>query len=174
MNPWTVSLGSGFVILLATIIIDLVTAEKMFSTIRKVLVAVWSFLLAVLNFELKVWWILIGVAVLIFALWVWSKRLDSKQPVPTTPKFLEYTQDTILEYKWKWIWKKDYWGKYSIDQLHPICSHCGTPLVDSPSGYGGRYTCLRCKNGTNRPLPDFEHVKMMIIDNVRRRYFPND
>lgn len=174
MNPWTVSIGSGLGVLLVTIVIDIVTAEKIFSTIKKILAAIWTVLLAFLNFEIKVWWLLIGTAVLIFVLWVWGKYLDSKQSVSAESEFLEYTQDTVLGYNWKWTWKKDSFGIYSIEQLHPICSQCGTPLVDSPTGYGGRYICLRCNNGTNRPMPDFEHVKMMISDNVRRRYFPND
>ena len=174
MNPWTVSVGSGLVVLLVTVVIDIFTAEKIFSTIKKILVAVWTFLLTLLNFEIKVWWLLIGIAVLIFALWFWVKHLDSKQSAPTAPAFLEYTKDTILGYKWKWTWEKDYLGKYRIEQLHPICSKCDTPLVDSVTGYGGRYTCLRCNNGTNKPMPDFNNVKMMISDNVRRRYFPND
>lgn len=177
MNPWTISLGSGLVVLLVTVVIDVIdvfTAEKIFSTIKKILVAIRAALLYFLYLEIKVWWLSVGIAILILTLWIWTKRLDSKQSAPAEPKFLEYTQDIILEYRWKWTWKKDYFGKYSIDQLHPICAHCGTPLVDSQSGYGGRYTCLRCKNGTNRPLPDFKHVKIMISDNVRRRYFPND
>lgn len=174
MNPWTISLGSGLAVLLVTVVIDVVTAEKVFCTIKKILMAIWAALLYFLNFEIKVWWLLVGIAILILALWILVKRLESEQSAPAEPKFLEYTQDTILEYRWKWTWKRDYFGKYSIEQLQPICVHCGTPLVDSPAGYGGRYTCLRCKNGTNRPLPDFEHVKMMINDNVRRRYFPNN
>lgn len=173
MNPWTVSVGSGLIVLLVTVIIDIVTTEKIFSTIKKILMAIWRLLLVFLNFEIKVWWLLIGIVVLLIALWG-TEHLASKQSTPTEPEFLKYTQDTILDYKWKWTWEKDSYGKYNIEQLHPICSYCETPLVDNPSGYGGRYTCLRCTNGTNRPLPDFNHVKMMISDNVRRKYFPNE
>lgn len=174
MNPWTISVGSGLFVLLVTVVIDVVSADKIFSTIKKIMGTIWSAILAFLNFELKVWWLLIGIAMLMLGLYIWVKYLDQKQAVSNKPKFLEYTHDTILGYKWKWIWGKDTFGRYNIMQLHPICSHCDTPLVDSPMGYSGRYTCLRCNNSTNRPMPDLEHVKMMIRDNVRRRYFPND
>lgn len=174
MNPWTIAIGSGLIVTLVTIIIDFFKAEKIFSTIKKVLTTVWTVLFAVLNFEVKVWWLLVGILVLAFALWIWVKHLDLKQSVNSEPSFSEYTQDTILGYKWKWTWTKNSWGEYRIDHLHPICSQCDTPLVYNEIGYGGKYTCLRCNNGTNRPMPNYENVKMLISDNVRRKYFPND
>lgn len=174
MNPWTVAVGSGLIVMLVTIIIDFLKAEKIFSTIKEVLIAVWTALLIIFNFEVKVWWLLVGILVLACALWIWVKYLDSKQSANSEPQFLEYTQDMILGYKWKWTWAKNSWGKYDIEQLHPICSRCDTPLVYNEIGYGGTYTCLRCNNGTNRPMPNYENVKMLIRDNVRRKYFPND
>lgn len=174
MHPWIVSVGSGLVVLLITIIVDVITAEKIFSTFKKVLFAIWTGFVSVLNFEIKMWWLFIGVGLLFIGLKLWAKYLDTKPSVPDRPQFTEYTHDTILGFKWKWFWEKDYLGKYRIENLHPICSNCDTPLVDSLTGYGGRYTCLRCNNGTNRPIPDYSNVKIMIADNVRRRYFPNE
>lgn len=34
--------------------------------------------------------------------------------------------------------------------------------------------CLRCENGYSRPLPDFDNVKLLISDNVRRKYFQDE
>lgn len=55
----------------------------------------------------------------------------------------------------------------------PICLQCDTLLVENTCGYGGKDKCLRCGDGYSKPLPDFEHVKMLIRDNVWRKYFPN-
>ena len=90
------------------------------------------------------------------------------------PKFLEYTQDTILGYMWRWNWQKNIYGQYDIENLCPVCSRCNTPLVESFSGYREKYKCLRCEMVYSKELPEFAHVKMLISDNVRRKYFPNE
>ena len=126
-----------------------------------------------MNYRIKVWWLLLGVIVLICIFSLFVMYLDHTQPT-SNKEFLEYTQDTILDYKWKWNWQKDIYGKYCVENLYPVCSRCDTPLVENFYGYGGKYKCLRCKEGYSKPLPDFENVKMLIHDNVRRKYFPND
>ena len=80
----------------------------------------------------------------------------------------------ILGYKWRWTWEKDVYGKYYVDELQPICSRCETPLVRNFYGYGAIYKCLRCEEGYSKQLPEFDHVKMLISDNVRRKYFAED
>lgn len=170
-NPWTVSIGSGLVVLVMTVIIDMITAEKVFSTIKTIFSILVNAILAFLNFEIKVWWILIGIAALLLALWVWVKIRDSK--VDTVTQFLEYNQDTVLGYTWKWVWEKNSFGKYSIEDLHPICQKCSTPLIYDYIGYG-RAKCLRCGKVYTNDLPKVNEVKMLIYDNVRRKYFPNE
>lgn len=88
--------------------------------------------------------------------------------------FLEYTKDTILGYKWKWYWRKDVYGKYCVENLCPVCSKCDTPLVENYLGYHGKYMCLRCGEGYIKSMPDFDNVKMLISDNVRRKYYPDE
>lgn len=172
MNPWTITLGSGLIILLVTVVIDLVTAEKVFSTLATIIFSVWCGILALLNFELKVWWVLAGIAVLIFARFLCSKYLDSKQTTHKDPEFISYTKDYILGYHWKWIWKKDLYDKLYIENLHPVCNECETPLTLS-YGYG-ELKCLRCGKVYHNAQPDENDVKMLIHDNVRRKYYPNE
>lgn len=173
-NPWTVAIGSGLVLSLLSVIIDVINKERLFSTIIRVFLAIWAAVIIFLNFELKVWWVLIGVSVLFLALYLWAKYLDLKQSAQREPEFTKYTQDMILGYKWKWSWEKNYYdGKYRIGNLHPICEKCDTPLTYSNNGCG-RLTCLRCQQIYWKELPAFDNVKMMISDNVRRKYFPNE
>ena len=173
LNPWTVSIGSGLIILGITIIIDLVTAEKVFSTIGKILTSLWNAVLTFLNFEIKVWWLLIGIAFLILGLYLWIKYLDYKQPAAANPEFVQYTRDTILGYNWKWTWNKDLYGKYSIESLHPICDVCETPLTIDRAKLGS-LKCLRCSRKFTKEIPSENDIKIMIRDNVRRKYFPNE
>ncbi len=172
MNPWTITLGSGLFVLLITIAIDLITAEKIFSTIVTVLSSALDGILAFLNFKLKVWWVITGIAALVFALYLWSKYLDSKKIEQNDPAFLEYTKDYILNYNWKWRWEKNLYGKYEIENLHPICSECETPLTRA-NGYGQLH-CLRCNMTFQQALPDDNEVKMLISDNANRGLFSNE
>lgn len=172
-NPWIVSTGSGLIVLIVTLLIDWITAEKIFNTIKNVLVFIWKTILAFLNLNLKLWWVLAGIVVLFLILLFWSKHVESSSSKQNEPEFTTYTKDTILQYKWKWVWKKDYYGKYDIEELHPICSKCETPLTVVHFGYGEKKKCLRCGATYNHELPDENDVEMLIKDNVRRKYYPD-
>ena len=54
MNPWTVGIGTGLILLVVTVAVDLITAVKIFSTLKNVIVTVWKWILAFLNFELNI------------------------------------------------------------------------------------------------------------------------
>lgn len=103
-----------------TLLIDLITAEKVFNTLKSAISFIWKAILAFLNFELKVWWVLVGIAVLFLILILWAKFLDSSSNKPAEPEFTKYTEDEILKYRWNWAWEKDYYGKYRIENLHPF------------------------------------------------------
>lgn len=171
MNPWSVAIGSGIIL---TILTDILKKETLFSTLEFFITKLWNILITFLTIDLKMWWVLAGMAVLISVALIILQVLPLKQQIKDAPKFLEYTNDKILEYEWKWYWVKDPWGKYKIDKLHPVCPQCETPLIHDFVGYGECYKCLRCNYGTNRQLPELAHVEMMISDNVRRKYFPDD
>lgn len=174
MNSWIVSIGSGLVLAVISVICDLINKERVFSTISGVFTKVGNILVTMLNCRIKVGWLLLGVIVIVCLLVVYIKYLENTTKKCSESDFLEYVQDTVLGYKWRWIWKKDYSVKYYVDDLCPICSRCGTPLIENFYGYGGKYKCLRCEAGYSKILPDFENVKMMISDNVRRKYFSNE
>ena len=174
MNPWTVAIGSGLVLSLISVINDLINKKQVFSTISAIFTKICNIFIAILNYRIKVWWLLVGVIILILIFVLILKYLDYKTVKSDIPDFTEYVQDEILEYKWRWTWEKNIYGKYCIGNLHPICSRCNTPLVEDYHGYGGRSKCLRCNTGYSKTMPDFEHVKMLISDNVRRKYFPNE
>lgn len=175
MNPWTVTVGGGLILsIIISVINDWVKKEQVFSTISTIVSMIFNTLCAILNYRIKVWWVLFGVIVLIIIFVLLGLYSNYTQTTPNKAEFLEYTQDTILGYKWKWNWQKDIYGKYGVENLHPICMQCDTPLVENIYGYGGKYKCLRCGEGYPKPLPEFANVKMLIHDNVRRKYFPNE
>lgn len=175
MNPWTVTIGGGLILsVILSVINDFVKKEQVFSTINTILSTICKVLLEILNYRIKVWWLLVGIIILILIIFIFVRYLDYTHRNSIEPEFLEYTQDIILGYTWKWNWQKDIYGKYYIENLCPICSQCHTPLIEELIGYGIHYKCLRCNREYYENMPDFDNVKMMIADNVRRKYFPSE
>ena len=168
-NPWTIGIGTAVFSFLLTVFYDLIKQKPILSTIENIFNAIGNGIWSFLNFDLKIWWILIGVAIVILALWLYSKYLDTKKETP--PLFLEYTKDEILDFKWEWEWVKNYSGKYEAQNICPICKKCGTPLVRKRFGDVYGLECLRCGQMENQELPDEGYIKMMIHDNVKRKYF---
>ena len=68
MNPWTIAIGSGLLLLIVTIVIDVVSALTILSTIKKIFAVILNGILSFLNFRLKVWWVLLGVVFIVFVL----------------------------------------------------------------------------------------------------------
>ncbi len=170
MNPWTIGIGVAIFSFLLTIIGDVVKGEKILSTFVAIIKWIWNVLFSFLTFDLKVWWVLIGIILLILGLWIYSKILDAKDSVSKQPIFLEYTQDYLLGFKWEWSWEKDYGGKYSVENLQPICTECDTPLRYDLTGYYG-LKCLRCDKVYSGSIPQEDDVKTLIYDNVKKKYF---
>ena len=165
-NPWTIAIGAAIFSFMLTVLRDIISGEQILSTVSSIFSVVGNGIVSFLNFNLKVWWVLVGLAVIFVALWCISNFFSVKE----TLEFLSYTQDTIQGWKWEWTWKKDIYGKFDVSGLHPICSKCGTPLVRSQRYYGG-LECLRCGKEYEKELPELDYVKMMIVDNVRRNLY---
>ena len=172
LNPWTVGIGVAIFGFFLTIVGDVVTGEKIFSTFVTGVRWAWKVILSFLTFDLKVCWVLLGIGVVILGLWIYSKVLDAKKIEPHEPPFLSYTQDDILGHRFEWEWKKDYSGKYGAENIRPICTKCGTPLVHEYIGLY-KFKCLRCDKHYQKQYPDEGHVKMMIHDNVRLKFYSN-
>ena len=170
-NPWTVTIGGGLVVLFITVIIDAITAEKIFNTLKVLLSFIWNIVISILNFRLKVWWLLCGIAVIAIVLCILIKLSDKKSQTIEKPKFLEYTEDHILGLSWRWRWERMYDGKYRIENLEAVCSKCGTPLVFE---YSELHKCLRCNKEFYHDWIETDHVIMLIQDNVRRKCFSED
>ena len=173
-NPWTVSIGSALVVLLVSLLIDFITKEVVFSTLKNCFIFLRNVISSFLNTDVKIWLIMLISIVLVILFCLGRKWKEIKTVAITTPAFLSYTTDDILQFKWKWHWEKNYDGKYDIEDLHPVCSKCETPLVEGKNYCEECYICLRCNQEFYRSLPEYDNVKMLILDNVRRKYFPNE
>lgn len=166
-NPWTIGVGTTLLGFVLTVLYDIFKGKKILSTIIIIIRTIVNGICTFLTLKIKVFWIIIGLAIVILALWIYSKYLDSKDRV-LQPKFLKYTEDSICGLLWAWTWEKNIYGLYEIENLHPICSKCKTPLVSEHDYYGG-LKCLRCGERYNVDVQPEINIKMLISDNVKKR-----
>ena len=95
MNSWTVTVGGGLILsFIISVINDFVNKEQVFSTIDTILSSIYKVLLVILNYKIKMWWLLLGIIVLILIL---MKYLNYTYTTSIKLEFLEYTQDIILD-----------------------------------------------------------------------------
>ncbi len=105
--------------------------------------------------------------ILFIILYIVFKICDSQDK--NEINFLSYTEDDVLGFRWEWIWKKNYDGRYDVDNLYPICKICKTPLTRDDDYH---ILCLRCNRRYSNKMPYSDDVKMMIKDNVRKGLYP--
>ena len=169
-SSWAIGIGTTVIGgVLLSIVLDLIQNVSILSTLKSVFVFIWNCIISFLTFEIKVWWLLIAIAVIFFVLWIISKCYDAKADDDKS-SFLRYTQDDISGYSWEWTWEKNWEGKYKVEHLHPICTQCKTPLV-STGNYYGHLKCPRCNALLNYNSSIETEVLVLIYDNAKKGNF---
>lgn len=171
-NPWVVGIGTTVVGgVLLTFVLDLIQGVDWLSTLKSVIQFTLKILTAFLNFELKAWWLLVFIALIVVILSILSKILDAKDKSKPVP-FLSYTKDYLLEYTWEWEYRKIDDGKYNIVNLHPVCSKCGMLLRPEYTMYGIDMKCLRCNTSQSWEDHYLIDAQMLIADNIKKKNYP--
>ncbi|MBG9776164.1 hypothetical protein [Brevibacillus laterosporus] len=127
----------------------------------------WAYL--VLNFQIKLWWILI--AILVFALTIYLIYKFT----PSSPEagFLSYKTDVIEGIIWQWRWSLNYQGNYSISNLRPICNNCKSDLVKYEGFYSeNEIKCVIC--GYNKQVNILDDYIHKIEIEIGRRVRTNE
>lgn len=100
-NPWTLGIGTTVIGGIAlSFILDWIKGVDWLSTLKTVVNFIINAIVSFLNFELKVWWILIAVALIVLSLVFIAKYYDEKSK-NEEPSFLSYTKDSVLGYTWE-------------------------------------------------------------------------
>lgn len=153
------------------VIYDTLKNSELLSTAKNILFFIKNCVSSFLQFNIKVWWIIVAVVIIIGILFILFNVDDAKNHDKSIPLWTQYKKDSINGWNWEWKWRRDSFGEYHIDDLHPVCSHCGSPLV-----YGDNFCdylkCVRCNRRFQRGIPQTDHIKILIIDNVKRGLFP--
>lgn len=164
-SKWALALVPTFVAALLTLIVDWVKKIDIFSTLKSVVSTLWQWLLVVLNFEVKVWVILVILGTAFAILCIVAKIADSKD-VPM-PAWLQYTEDYFNDWKWSWTWERNIYGKYQVENLAAHCPHCGTPMRHD--NYDTIFHCSRCGYESRRHTDNRQDIMVVIYDNVLRK-----
>ena len=171
-NPWVLAVGSTVIGgVLLSFVLDWIKGVDWLSTLKTIVNFIVNAIVTFLNLKLKVWWVLVAVALLFVALIIYSKILDAKEKNNQVP-FLAYTKDSLLGYTWEWEYIKNYDGKYTITNLHPVCSKCGMVLKQDGL-YGFHMQCLRCNTILQWKESLRDDAQMLIEDNIKRNYLQN-
>lgn len=171
-NTWILGIGTTVIGgVLLSFVMDWINKVDWLSTLKAVLHFIGNAIVSFLNFELKVWWVLVVFAILIAALLIYAKILDAKQK-DAPISFLGYTKDSMLGYDWEWEYQKNYDGKYTISNLHPVCTKCGMRLKQSGM-YGWQMNCLRCNTTKQWEEHYLTDAQLLIEDNIKNRFNQN-
>lgn len=117
-------------------------------------------------YTLPVWQILL-VLILGFSMLSMIVRLRAKDIGSSSvnlPDWLEYTHDSFADLTWKWNWQKNISGRWSIQNLTPICGKCGTRMQIYIEDNAN---CPRCDNRISR-FKTTAQIEAIILDNVER------
>lgn len=160
-SPWTV--GFGLFSVLIPIGYDYFKNKPILSTIWWIVNGIWNFIISVLNFNLKVWWLIVGIIV-IFAI------IYFKQEETVKPDFYDYREGVFKRWSWTWDYKWDKWeNAWGISDLTAYCPKCNTPLTNH-SRYDLRFDCPRCGFRAHDVECDNPHdIERIIWDNVKRK-----
>lgn len=163
-----IAIFSAFAGIVFTAIYDLIKSKPILSTFWKGIIWIWK---NIFEFELKVWQIILVVLLLMFILYLLSKRKNKSPEIQFD--WRDYTKDTIHNITWSWFWEKNpLYGKWNIKDLRPLCDSCGTKMKLEDSYNRDKFAeCPRCGNVYTKQK-DLEKIEAIIIDNVQRDIFP--
>lgn len=182
-RPWVLGIGTTVLGGVATsFIYDSLKQLPLSTTAKNVYIWIKSGINSFLNFDIKLWWILVGIVIIILIASIPSKKPQTKSREPqepetpdtplTLPNFYKYTSGVLKRWRWNWRWKKMYDGNYQIDNLTAQCPKCDTPMFEGERLGFLSFRCPRCSfyiMGDEVEFPD--DIEALILDNIRRENF---
>ncbi len=167
-SPWTISLVTAIFSLLLTMGYDYSKNEPILSTVWNIIKWIWHIIIVILNFDLKVWWILIALLVFIIFVYVFDKYNNSET---FKPDFYSYREDKLKKWRWTWNWKWSNSKKaWVISNLSAHCPNCDTPMIEHSSIYGLSFDCPRCEFSANDSECEEPYkIERIILDNIDRK-----
>lgn len=171
-SAWTISIGSAIFSLLLTMIYDYSKDKPILTTTIAIFDWLGNLTSVVLNFDLKLWWVIISIFLLI-SIFVIIEKL--KKDVTLKPDFYYYNEDKFK--RWTWNWKYEWRSRenaWVICEMKAHCPNCETPMIDYSNRFDLRFECPRCDYSASDEKCDEPHkIERIILDNIDRKIFTN-
>lgn len=166
-SPWAIGIGTTLLGSLITITYDYFKQIPFLTTFWEVVKWIGNKIIFILNFEIKVWWILCVILVIVIVIVFFNLRRGEI----IKPDFCNYRKDTFKYWTWSWDWQYNIYKRaWGIINLRAYCPHCHTPLIDYSSIYGYQFECPRCEyKAFYDKCDDMVKVERIIFDNVERK-----
>ena len=166
-SPWTISIGTAIFSLLLTMGYDYSKSKPILTTVWLIICWIGTLLWQILNFELKVWWIIVSIVLFILAAIVIEKLKNEEE---FKPDFCSYREGKFKRWKWTWNWEWSSSKKvWLIINMKVHCPNCDTPMIEHSSVYGLSFDCPRCDfKATDGQCDEPHKIESIIIDNIKR------
>lgn len=124
--------------------------------------------LKILNFELKIWWLIIVIVLFILVIVAIDKF---KNEEAFNPDFCSYKEDILKKWRWSWNWKFDNRkNAWIITEMKAHCPKCATPMIEYSNPYDLIFDCPRCEFKASNEECDVPHkIERIILDNIDRK-----
>ena len=167
-SPWIIGFGTTIFGFLLTMLNDYSKKEPILTTIWLIIKWIGNLIWTLLNFDLKVWWVILTIAFLFLLLYIIDKF---KKEEIFKPVFFNYREDKFK--KWKWTWDYEFNNSkkmWVISKLKAHCPNCDTPMIDHSNSYEILFECPRCDFNARDSQCDVPFkIESLIIDNVERK-----
>ena len=166
-SPYTITILGGLIVLIIwSLISDYMSGDKLLTMFSAMLTSVYGVIISFLNFNIKVWWLLLGLTCIVVVSLMFASR---KPQAETEPEFKKYTQDYFRTWKWSWNWTfSDYKGGWHISNLKAHCPKCDTPMQHDR--FEDVFQCPRCRFQSQYDNHEKScEVEAVIIDNLDRK-----
>jgi hypothetical protein len=172
-NPWLLAIVPVILGPLLTMPVDAMKARPLWTTLAQCWYWFWGQLISFLNYNIRVWWLLVGFfSLLILRIVASFFRSDpsTSNRKSDAPSFTSYKEDVFIKWKWKWRWEyKASKGAWCPVDITPYCPKCHSKLMDRSSSWGPQYECPRCDfRATEYTSEDPDKIGYLIIDNLDR------
>src|SRR5690606_25326065 len=92
----------------------------------------------ILNFPIKVWWLLF-ICMVLYVTYKVFKSVRQKQ----IPDYINYNKDVFKNWIWRWEWKLKS-GDWTITNLTAYCPKDDVQLIDNGDFFRNRCYCPKC------------------------------
>jgi Ca2+/Na+ antiporter len=169
-SPWTIGITTVVLGFILSMVHDYFKEIQFLTSLLSILRWAVNLIWTILDFDLKVWWVIGGL--LLFILIIYFILKFEKEEIPK-PEFYNYREDKFKLWRWSWEW---YWSnttkEWIILNLKAHCPKCDTKMQNHTVQNFLWFECPRCDlEATETYCDNQEKIERIILDNIDRKLY---